>query len=451
MSKLDYKNIIYEKFIKPFKKHNKLLIGLELEFPIINKDKKEVDGSIIKELIKTLIKELNFKVLVKDLSGVPIRISNRIGDAITFEYSFNTIEFILKETDNILEFEKRFREYFLFVQKFLSSRGHLLTGLGLNPNFKNFLPTPLNTSRGKTLKSFSCSKGKDIKDYIPNCFAFTCGNQIHLSFPEEELIDNLNFLSSLSWIAAKLFSNSTDLTKSLLFHKNLICVRDLFQIIAWGESTKTRDEKYKNINDIIEDIALRYISLIKRKGMFYLINPVKVKDFFKASKVKAKDFTSEESIKEIFIYPQKTDINTFRPYRRIDISKFGTIEMRSDCQQKASEVFAPVAFYTGALLSKDKIIPLLSKYKSISNSQKRKDVIILEQEKWINDKEFLNLIKTVLELISSALKKRGKGEEFFLKPLFKRAKTLKSPSEECLSLLKKGKSIEDIVTINSKL
>lgn len=410
MSEQSYQKIIYDRFIKPFGRNKNVRIGVEIEMCIVNVNNKCVNSALVAPLMDYLLTR-GFTPYKTDGSGVIYGVINDARDAVLFESSHNILEFALQHAASLPEMAARFKKYHRLISAWLRPRGLALRGVGLVPGYKlaehKFIDTPryniLETCRRKYAAHKNCHSDAGM-------FLKPAGVQTHLSFPLNALAGNINFFNDLSWVAAKLFSNSGVLpsaVKNKLPAKS-ICYRDFLYGKSYFGLNKNNvgvcDKKFKNIDDIIDFISEQTLFFVKKDGRYRIIKPTPLK------KIPA-------------------DIDSLKTYCTVQVTRYGTLEFRGECAQPPAQSFAPAAFFLGALLSKNKIKKLLAAY-ALPPSQKRFDVVTLQQEKWISGAEFSKLILDILTLCKTALIKRGFGEEAYLKPLWRRAKTLKSPAEE---------------------
>ena len=105
--------------------------------------------------------------------------------------------------------------------------------------------------------------------------------------------------------------------------------------------------------------------------------------------------------------------------------------MRSDCTQPLDSLFAPCAFNLGILESLDNVMGDVDGFFDenaidMTNTELRNIVTTGEPLDKICDEDILSdFVYDLVEIAAEALEKRGFGEEEFIKPLYKRAVTLK--------------------------
>ena len=148
-----------------------------------------------------------------------------------------------------------------------------------------------------------------------------------------------------------------------------------------------KNKIYTSLDDLINDYMNRNIFYVLRNNHFLLLNEkLPLNQFFNKSKV----MVYNELSKKQFIVPSIDDFKNFRSYKSVELTRYGTLEIRTDCTQKFDEIFKLVAFNVGICRNYEQILQHISKYNGISKQQLMKHAII-------------------------GLEKRGYGEECFLK------------------------------------
>ena len=452
---------IYNTFINPIYIKKQNFIGIELEFPIINLDKKPVDVCMLQKIMNLLITNYNFKKLATDKDERIYSIQNSINkDIICFECSYNTLEFSMYRDKDIVSISKRFYDYFNIINKILISKNHTMTGLGFNPYYKFTNSSAIKNNRYEKIYSLiNVLKKYSRIGQNNNLFSYICSAQTHLDIDLSYLTKFLNVISKIEWIKAILFSNSLnpDFNKK---NKNCLCVRDLIYKNSIFSSNKNNtngfDIKLNSVNDLIDNILDRSIYYVYRNNTFIFFNPIKLKDYFNQKNFIGYKFTYKDKIQKIKLSPLCDDIQYFRSYKPLEITKLGTVEIRSDCQQSLNRTFSPSAFCIGILENLDQTEQYINKYfplilKKYSNSQLR-EIFIYENNiiNALKNSEIFKFIKDIIFMSYDGLKKRNFGEEIFLKYLIENIDNLDSPAMKMVRLINENYSIEKIIQIYSK-
>lgn len=107
---------IYDRYIVPTKRERTRKVGLEFELPILNRKKKPVDFQEVHRMTGQFIQAFQFSRISKDDDGfIYSAIDEKTGDGLSFDCSYNTLEFSFgTETDLNILFE-RFKRYYTYV------------------------------------------------------------------------------------------------------------------------------------------------------------------------------------------------------------------------------------------------------------------------------------------------------------------------------------------------
>ncbi|MDD4688406.1 MAG: hypothetical protein PHE51_01495 [Eubacteriales bacterium] len=394
---MDSRQVIYDTFLKKFEDSSRNNVGVELEFPMVNLSNAPVDMAVMRGLIDSFLDE-DFSVEERDAEGNPVFISNADGDVLSFDNSYNNFEFSMEKNDNLLDISKRFYVLLDRAQSFLKPYNHRLVGLGTNPNKEYINSDPVSFDIYVLIKSFlSQYQGGEYHSYI-DFPAYMSSVQTHLDLPLNSLPKALTIFAKLDFVRAILFSNSPAFGEEKEKYPDCKCFRDyLWEKSGFGSLSNNVgkvNKTFDTVDDIIDDIG--------KRSMFHnntgLIEPVSVMEYFKGNPA--------------------SDMEHYLSFKNMEVTRRGTLEVRSDCAQPFDKAFSPPAFNLGVLSSLDECIEITDKFFAennitSTNSQLRDDVIYYG--KLPTDKDatykFVNDIKNTAR---NALIKRGKGEEALL-------------------------------------
>ena len=147
-------------------------------------------------------------------------------------------------------------------------------------------------------------------------------------------------------------------------------------------------------------------------------------------------------------------LDGYLSFKNIELTRRGTLEIRSDCAQPVASAFAPPAFHLGISLALDEaehifrnFLPFLPT--DLQNAPDRDAVlrrmVCAGESLPVSDEKVSRLLTDLFSVAETKLKERGFGEELLLKPLYNRAKTLNSPARETKKRLAAGESWGDII------
>ena len=391
------REIVYDRFIKPFAGKTLGNVGVELEFPLINDNGGDVDTQYVASIMD-FIEEKGFSCILYGVNGEKLFMENEKGDSLSFDNSYNNLEFSMMYGDNLLDIKSRFDSYYEMVQEYLSQKNHSLADRGTNPNYANLSVnhTPFATYNmvQEYLHKFPGTHG--YNDFP----AFMSSVQTHLDIGVEEVPRAYTLFCRLDFVRGLLFGNSPDFEG-----KGWRIFRDyLWEKSGFGNSPETTgsiDRKFKTTDDIIDFYLDKGMFNRIRNGKYEVFKPVPIKEYF----------LQEDARKE--------DIECYLSFRNVELTSRGTLEVRSDCTQKKGRFFMPPAFNLGILHNMEKAESTLDTFfKNCNidkpNSELRKLVNECREEE-IAPKFILDeLCVKMLDIARDGLISRGKGEEELL-------------------------------------
>ena len=461
ISKEMVRDKLYEEFIRPTNQE-KNFIGIEIEIPIINLDKKAVNFDVVHKITEKFQKRYgNFEKEGIDYEGNVFSLKNpKTDDIVCYDCSYNNIEFAMGKEKDLFTINDRFSDYYLFVKEEFEQYNHTLTGMGINPYRKYNNNVPIPSERYLMLyhhlKSFKNYKNVPMHFHkYPEYGMFSSASQVQLDVSKDNLVKTINVFSKIEPIKALLFSNS------VLFgeNDNLTCFRDaLWEYSTHGVNPHNiggYDVDFKDIDDLQAYLESLNIYCVMREGAYINFPSMNLLEYF------SNDFVCGEiydngRYREIEIRPCISDIKYLRPFKFINLTFRGTVEFRSICTQPIKDSMCVAAFHLGL---KDKLNELESLienddviyHKGYTAGELRKLLIQEEFPKFLNKKDICRLSTDIVDLASDGLQQRGLGEEIFLNPLYTRIKNHTNPGKELLRSIKKGIKIEKIINEYGKL
>ena len=395
---MDSRQVIYDTFLKRFEDSSRNSIGVELEFPMVNTACAPVDEALMHKMLENFLNE-DFKAEEYDREGNPVFISDKNDDVLSFDNSYNNFEFSMGKADNLTVVADRFYILLDRVQSFLKPYGYELKGVGTNPNKDYITSSPVSFEIYSLIKTFlSQYQGGKFHSYT-DFPAYLSSVQTHLDVPLERLPMALTLFARLDFARGIMFANSPAFDEERDKMPHCTCFRDyLWENSGFGslnDNVGKVDEALETVDDIIDAIG--------RRSMFYnstgLIQPVTVMEYFKNN--------------------PSSDMEYYLSFKNMEVTRRGTLEVRSDCAQPFDRAFAPPAFNLGVLCALDECKKITDKFFKDNNITKtntelRNNVIyhgIMPAPQKVTD-DFINMLKNAAY---NALVKRGKGEEKLLK------------------------------------
>ena len=445
---------IYQRYIVPTKRSRTERVGLEFELPIVNQRNKPVDFQVVHRLTDDFIRQFGFASFQRDDDGyIYSALNNQTGDGLSYDCSYNTLEFSFGVEEDMNRLDERFRQYYSFVQDRLQREHHTLTGMGINPHYRINQNIPVRSERYRMLLHHLCSYplyGQAIPFHDhPNFGLFSCASQIQVDVQEDMLVETLNTFTKLEPLKTLLLANSPwgD-------HYETLCSRDNF----WKNSlhglnrhnVDMYDLQFQSVDEIIEYIKGMSIYCVERDGKYINFRPTKLEEYFTSDKVTGEYFDGN-TYQSISFRPEQSDLHYLRSFKFEDLTFRGTVEFRSVCEQPVSEIMASGALHAGLMENLHALTQKLESdyviyHKGYTPSELRYLFDQRELPAMFDRSELSALLLDILRIAEDGLHKRGFGEERFLQPLYPRAEQLLSPAGQMADgLLFGGKTVDDYI------
>ena len=455
------RNKLYDEFIKPTNQ-KKDFIGIEIEIPIVNLDKKAVNFDIVHKVTDKFQNYYsNFKEDGIDYDGNVFSLKNpETVDIVCYDCSYNNIEFAMGREKDLFAINDRFCEYYSFVKESFEEYNHTLTGMGINPYRKYNIHEPIPSERYLMLYHHL----KSIKKYenvpmhfhkYPEYGMFSSASQVQIDVHRDDLIKTINVFSKIEPVKALLFSNSVLIDEN----KHVTCFRDsLWEYSTHGinpHNIGVYDVDFKDIESLQAYLESLNMYCVMRDGAYINFESMNLLDYFGQDYVRGEIYNNGE-YRNIDIKPCISDIKYLRPFKFINLTFRGTVEFRSICTQPIKDSMCVAAFHVGLKDNLDELDNIIDNDEVIYNNgytagELRKLLIQDELPSFVDIKDICKLSKEIVDLASAGLEERGIGEELFLKPLYRRIKKRTNPGKEIITSMNKGCKIEKLIEDYGKL
>jgi gamma-glutamylcysteine synthetase len=512
LSEQRVRELIEKRFIEPTRVARRLYAGVELEFPLVNLAGRPVDFTVVHSLTERFCEHFSFVPVALDNHGNIYSVAcPQSDDSLTYDCSYNNLEFSFGRVDDLCEVHRRFTRYYAFIQEALAVRGHTLTGMGVNPHRTLNRHEPLPTGRYRMLYRFLQSAALQPR---PNHFhthydfgMFTSASQVQIDVTSEELLSVLRAHELLEPLKAVLFANSVLADRGLRY----LCARDML----WEDSMHGLNprnvgafkELPSSVDGLRDYIASQSIFCTERDGRYLSFTPTPITAFLAAPRFEGEYFEDGEWHRAQFV-PDERDLPYLRSYKFSDLTFRGTIEHRSCCCQPARDALSVAAFHLGlaggnmaarviGLLGED-ANPLATLVGGAADGEVadaaasgaaadaavggvaggaagaaaggaaanaavggvagdavdaaadtpatlRRQLVRQDWPATLDRDALKRLLLEVLELAQAGLVARGRGEERFLTPLYKRTERLENPAQRMLRLQAEGKDPTQII------
>lgn len=356
---MEIKQYFIENYINKFIEND--YIGVEIEMPIINLNSPYiVNSKVIEGLFSTFLDNEEFKIENYDNEKNIISIKNiKTNDTVSLEYSFNTIELSLGKELLIDRLKEKFDFYYNFIKQYLEKYEYEIYCGGINPNYHYIDKTCLNQDRYKVIERLlTNSSNSDL--YNQFC-SYCCSIQTHINTSKDNIVNLINMLSKVENNKMEIFSNSymkeTNLKNSRKY---------LWENSNFSPSNIGTNPNYNNLEDLLNDYSKRNLFFVERDNKYILLNAKQpLNKYLDKKRVKATD----EYGKTCYVVPSYSDLDNFRSYRSVELTKYGTLEIRSDCTQSKENIFKLIAFNVGVCKNHLEILKYLDMNKKITNER----------------------------------------------------------------------------------
>ncbi len=444
------------RFFAPLRRPRTRRVGVELEFPVWNMEPgAATDFDAVHEATNEFLARFSFPDVSNDDAGALYRAHDSLtGDELSFDCSFNTLELSFGPDENILEVRRRFLDYYPVLQAAFFRRGHALTGMGINPRWRENRQEPIGNGRYRMLlhhlKSYSKYGGSPRFHDHPDFGLFSCASQSQVDADEQSVIPAINAFNALEPFKAILFANSP------FGDRNVLCGRDSL----WSQSLHGLNPHncglygvhLRSLEDLAGYLASTSIYCVERGERYINFAPIPLREYIKLGTVVGEYWdATAETHRKCLITPSPGDVAWLRPFKFEDITQRGTIEFRSVCEQPVCDVFTPAAFHAGLAEKVSELGELLANDSVLyghgyGTSELRSLLTRRDWPSFIDRKALSVQLQRILDLAENGLEKRGFGETVLLTPLRRRADTLSNPALEQIKRLERGESIETIAT-----
>ena len=460
MNRDEIKQHLFEKYIAPTQVKRHKYIGIEIEMPVVNLSGAPTDYSISQNAAAAFRQQFGFVEEHFDDNGVCYSATcPQTGDNLSFDCSYNNMELSMGKAVSLGELHERFDNYVNYLNGVLEPQGHLLTGMGVNPNRgvnrRDYIPT----GRYRMLEHYLLKyKDWDVPqlryhDY-PDFGAFSSASQVQLDIDYDRLIPVMKAHALCEPVKAVLFSNSL-----MPEEPQLLCVRDMM----WENSTHginphnvgMLESEIESVEELLEYICTTSIFCTMRDEHYICFYPVPIVDFLEADEITGEEYR-DGAWHEVTFRPALSDLEHLRTYKFEDVTFRGTIEFRSACCQPFSDAMTVAALNMGLTEKAQELTDLLLADHAIyhhgySACELRRLMNLREWPTFVDRDALSGLCLDVLQLAREGLQGIGFGDEKYLQPLYRRAETLTSPGRYMAQQLESGVPTEELVRRYARL
>lgn len=386
-------------------------VGMEIELPIVPIGGGIVSAEFAAE-ITDFLSSLGFIPQQFTRDGYACELQDKTGDSISFETSWNTIEFSIKFRQDLFSLLQTYKRILIPLQNFCMEKGYYLCGRGINPNYPDLDPSPLNT---EVLQAKSEFLAKYTNHHDGEIFHALCASvQTHLDAVDKASYLKLFRLLRRAYVfEALLFANSLPVDISFTerhpalksLKRDTLCYRDELWKFCGAPNVILSDDPLETIDDFRNYLRAKELFVIKQHYKIVPIPATPMTDYCRDP-----DWQPET-------------LSCFRSLEPVAPTKHGTLEIRSTCVQPLDAMLQPAAFYTGLSVAVDEAARHVDEiyrkhFPGLSPVQVR-DALMQASNAPLR-KELKEDVETLLNISRMGLQQRGLGEEKLLTPLTER-------------------------------
>ncbi len=451
--------LLLDRFIDKFphnsSKRKVRTIGLELEFPVVQKNGEAVKYETIKSFFSHLHKE-GWQLSrdggtneITSASRSPQNLASGVTyskDVIGTDVGYCTLETSLTPENSLVDLEKHWLSMRTILHDYFIQNKSFVLGYGVQP------VTPPNKSllakKGRYIFFEQDSLNRFIDQRVGvdlHVFATSAASQVHLDIYRDEAIRAINIFNGLAPLFTALTANASVWKNHI--DPEWIDIREIF----WDKSWSNRigqigiPDAFDSFSDYVERVSAMRPQMVKRRNEFIKILYKKTIDEYfacgnnnKGETVKGKVVHLKAEIDDLlfacgFMWWQAR----LSPY-------YGTLEIRMCGQQPPDATICVSALSLGILENLNEAERIYKKYSHRQWQLLRFDTLRHGLRAKVEKKSIIPLIKALLGIAKQGLKNRNLGEEKYLEPLYKRLKNQKNPADE-ISIIFKKKGVNGLI------
>ncbi len=384
-------------------------VGREAEFPLIRPDGRAGDAG---QLLESLIAEGGFTPRYDDPATQTLLVSLEQADAVyAAEVGRGTIELSLGPYDDLWELQAGSDKALARVQRVAAAQGMRLLGFGVQPRTP---PSPALLTPKRRYQALYDAVGAPWL-YLTT----TASDQVHVDICRAELMDAINWMNPLSGPIIALCANSSVYAGRA---GRFVSGREGLLRSLGEHRYGMTPQHYASLEEFVRYICRYECYVLEDKGCYRRFN----RPFTQYLARHGADF-------DAYLWHEHYTWNSARA--RV---KNSTIEVRPACQQPPRESLAASALAVGFVESLPQVRefvpgalgrdpwPALLKYR---RAAVREGLAAREPAP--------GFLAGLVSIAEDGLRRRGRGEERFLAPIWNRLDRKRSPGQEARDILRR--------------
>lgn len=423
-------------------------IGIEYEFPLVNRDGEAISYEIVEGLLLHL-GEHGWELIRDPKTNAVVAVEHQVDpaqcvpaarDRIELELGHCTLELALAPETNLFDAEVRLQQMIGRIVPYLRRRGCRLLGYGIQPQTspRRDLVSPKGKygvyQRTSPNRMVPVTDGNDI-----HLFTLTASCHCHIDIEIAEAVRAVNVLNGLVGLQMALCVNSP-IWKGRV-DPQWKAAREMFYDLGMTNwrGRIGNPNRFADLSDYVTRLCSYPTILVKRDNEYLsLPHYATAFDYFEAAdgaRAERDDGTA------VVVKPTLSDLLVFAGlwWHTARLSPtYGTLEARGFCQQPPGEAMVAPALALGIVEQIDAAEELLERAPWQAWVQLREDVARQGLDAHFAGKPVAPLAGTLLAMAKAGLRKRGLGEESLLAPLGRRLDAHRTPADDAIEVFSRS-------------
>jgi gamma-glutamylcysteine synthetase len=408
-------------------------VGLETKFCLTRRSGKAASPHDVEELWYFLGSE-GWKIVMDSYLQKPVgveRLNNGKVERLASGTGYSKIEFSLAYEDNLYKVEENLLGIRSILSRFTETHDLVFLALGVQP----LTPPERWMTLKKTRHLFWDKAFKSGKVHL---FTITADSQVHVDVSIAESSDALNVFHGLTGAQIALTANSTVWNGKIdPHHKD---VKEIFWDwwLPGDERIGVTSRKFESFEEYIHRVcSFRPVFVMRDGESIGIYNYKSFREYYESG-------NSACGIKidgtEVALKPCLEDVDLHDTFYWYDarLSRYCTLENRTNSQQPPTEVMTVPALTVGLMENLGEAVDLINRYNWGELVESRMSAIRYGLDAKVGNRSIRNICESMLEVAENGLKKRGLGEEFFLVPLWERLEDGECPSDRVRRCFREG-------------
>lgn len=418
-------------------------IGTELKFPLVEQH----NGCAVKidtvNALWSYLVDRGWEAVVDPVTNQVVGASKpgEYNDTLaSCETGFCKIEFSLAHVGDLHALSRQIESLLAELTPFAKEHQVSFLGCGIHPISP---PTPeLVIAKQRTLAWDILFPEGEIVNNKPrpglHLFTVNSGSHVHLSISSaEEAVELTNVLNGFAGAQIALMGNSSVWKGKI--DSEYQCVAEKFW--DWWMPDEPRvglpNQSFTDIKDYGNTIAkLKPLYVQRDENPIIISHYQTFEDYYNCSPATGKYLSGEE----VDVYPEPKDIKLHNSFYWFTarISRYFTVENRLCDQQVPGNLACPAALSLGLLKAFPEAQEELNQFKWSTLKSMRETAMKEGLDGEVEGIALADMAGKMLELAMLGLKRRGLGEEIYLKPLQRRLTSKQNPAIEASEIFNQG-------------